>query len=99
MSDDKEREDLDALTRAPGWLRFRNALLKEWESGRFDDYVQAAVLGSRDVTQEMVKLASARAAILAALKYPEERIRQLDTAAKERTLESAGGSLARGGIR
>ena len=95
MSDDKEREDLDALMKAPGWLRLKNAVEKEWV-GRFDDYVTAAVSGQRDAVQELVKLTAAKSAVLAALQYPQERIRQIDAAVKERTATEV---MARGGFR
>lgn len=87
MSDDKEREDLDALTKAPGWLRYQNEMRRQWE-GRFDEYVSAAVLNrNADALTELLKLSAARTAVMAAIRYPEERIRQLDEMARQRTLD------------
>ena len=95
MSDDKEREDLEALTRAPGWLRYVNAVQKEY-TGRFDDYVTAAVSGKADALQELMKLTAARTAVLASIRYPQERIAQIDAAAKNRVAEST--LMSRGGF-
>lgn len=86
MSDDREKEDLDALTKAPGWLRFVNEMRSQWV-GRYDDYVTAAVNGNKDAVTELLKLTAARTAVMAALRYPEERLRQLEDAAKSRTLD------------
>lgn len=94
MSDDKELEDLDALTKAPGWLRYRNALMQEW-TGKYDDYVTLALNGKGDALNELIRLAAGRTAVLAALSYPETRIRQLQEAGKQRTLETV---MARGGL-
>ena len=94
MSDDKELEDLDALTKAPGWLRFKNAVTQEW-TGKYDDYVTMALTGRGDALNELIRLASGRKAVLAALSYPETRIRQLQEAGRQRTLET---TLTRGGL-
>lgn len=87
MSDDKEYEDLEALLKAPGWLRYVNAIQKEW-TGRYDDYVGAAVSGEKDALTELLKLSAARKAVLAAIRYPDERLRQLSEAARARTLDA-----------
>lgn len=97
MAEDKEREDLDALLKAPGWLRFVNEMQKQW-TGRYDDYVAKAINGERDALQELLKLTAARTAVLAAIKYPQERLRQIDDAASARTLEMAIPLSRRGGL-
>jgi hypothetical protein len=88
MSDEREYEDLESLLKAPGWLRFANAVKKEWEGGKFDNFIGAAVLGQKDAMTELVKLAAGREAVLAVLQYPEQRLRQLDAAARHRELET-----------
>lgn len=97
MSDDKEREDLESLLQHPGWLRFKNALNQEW-MGRYDTYVDAAVNGQRDALTELLKLSAARTAVMAATRYPETRIGQLDAAAKARALDSSPPLTRRGSL-
>jgi len=96
VSDDKEREDLEALLQSPGWLRYRNAMQKEYV-GRFEDYVTAAITGKGEALTELLKLSAARTAVLSALRYPDERIRQLLDAEKSRVMEQAR-TFARGGL-
>jgi hypothetical protein len=86
MSNTQEYEDLDALLKAPGWLRVVHAIKEEWV-GKFDQYVTAAVNGNKDAMTELMKLTAARTAVLAALQYPEQRLRQLDAAAATREAE------------
>lgn len=97
MSDDREYEDLEALTKAPGWLRFKLAQEKHWEA-EFGNFVRIAVNDPNDAgaLMKLRQIVTAKDAVLGALKYPDERMRQLKEAADHRTLEQFG-SLSRRG--
>lgn len=97
MSDDREYEDLEALTKAPGWLRFKLAQEKHWEA-EFGNFVRIAVGDSNDAAAllKLRQVIVAKDAVLKALTYPDERMRQLQGAADNRTLEQFG-SLSRRG--
>lgn len=97
MSDDREREDLEALTKAPGWLRFKLAQEKHWEA-EFANFVRIAVGDSSDAValMKLRQVIVAKDAVLKALTYPEERLRQLQDAAVTYALQQHG-SLSRRG--
>lgn len=89
MSDDREYEDLEALLKAPGWLRYKHALEKQWRD-EYDAYVNKAAADADDAMamSKLRQIIAARKAILAALEYPAERLRSIEAAAKTRALDT-----------
>ena len=89
MSDDREREDLEALLKAPGWLRFVNAQRKTWEE-EFSKFVRQATNDTNDAAAltKLRQVIVARDAVLAALTYPDERLRGLTDMEHARVLST-----------
>lgn len=90
MSDDKEYEDLEALLKAPGWLRFYNAMTKQWRE-EYDMHVNKAANVTDDALalSQLRQVVAAKKAVLAAIEYPKERLRQIDQAAASRVKDVA----------
>ena len=73
-----EYDDLEDLLRHPGWLRLKARMETYWEKD-FADRVREAV-GLTEDTRALDKLRQvvvAQDAVRTALKWPEERLRQL----------------------
>ena len=104
MSDSREREDLEALLSAPGWLRYKEyvkRMLGPEGYGRivFDTLESALDGGKDDKTTIIEALAAHKATKLAnsALSWPEERVNSLRMHETART-QAAQPSLSRRGV-
>lgn len=90
MSD--EKDDLESLLKSPGWLRFRDAQVSQWQDQITDAMASAA--NDRDDLMALHKIRqvlAAQRAILTALSWPSERLQRLKAS------ESQPVSLSRGG--
>jgi hypothetical protein len=86
MSD--EKEDLSALLRSTGWLRFARHIEKEW-TDKFGAHVAAAVGDSDDAValQKLRQITVAKREIERAMRWPKDRIAELDRSAANQELE------------
>lgn len=81
MSQPNEYEDLEALLQSPGWLRFARHAEQEWQE-QFSEKVRAAVGDTNDL-QALAKLRQvtvAQQAVLTILRWPKERLSQIEQA-------------------
>jgi len=83
-----EKEDLDQFVRSQGWLRFKQYAEKEW-GDRFAQHVRTAVHDPDDVLalRKLQQVVVAKDAIEGLLKWPAERLAQLDSAEHSRLLD------------
>ncbi len=97
MSDRNEAEDLDDLLRHPGWQRLCGHFRGFW-SDQIEQQIANAVNDVNDTLAagKMRQVIAAKRAVSALLEWPDERLRQLQTAAKAReplVTESRRGTL------
>lgn len=80
-----EKEDLDQFVRTQGWLRFCQYAEREWTE-RFSDHVRQAINDPNDVSalRKLQQVQVAKDAITALLKWPFERLQQLERAEQGR---------------
>jgi hypothetical protein len=77
-----ETEDLDALLRSPGWLRFSRHAEVEWHE-KFADKVKSAI-GDTDDAAALAKLRQvtvAKDSIERLLRWPKDRLSELQRTA------------------
>ena len=88
----REQDDLENLVKSPGWLRFCEAQGEEW-SHQIDRYIAAAANDNNDVAalNKLRQVIAAKQAVLRALTWPTERLRQL-------TRPEVPASMSRGGV-
>jgi hypothetical protein len=85
MSDRNEAEDLDDLLRHPGWHRLRDHFRGYWTE-QIEQQLAQAVNDTDDALAagKMRQVIAAKRAVAALLEWPDDRLRQLATAAKAR---------------
>lgn len=102
MSDDKEREDYDALLKAPGWLRLLNMARQAYGGDGYGRKVKEAIAEARakqaDVEVAVEKVDAASDAVNWIVSYPQNRLRQLTDAAAARHLETHPPVTRRGSL-
>jgi hypothetical protein len=78
-----EKEDLEALLRSTGWLRFARHIEQEW-GDKFHTHVTAAVGDSDDVIalQKLRQITVAKREIEKAMRWPSDRIAELTRSAE-----------------
>jgi len=82
MTNDQEREDLDALVKSPGWHR-----IKAWATSDMSAHMLAATEQAANVTDDAVALNKLRQVIAAkkavemTLNWPEDRLKALTAVA------------------
>jgi hypothetical protein len=81
-----EKEDLDQLIHTNGWLRFAQHLEREW-ADRFQQLVRTAISDPNDTTalRKLQQVVVAKEAIEASVKWPSQRIAELERAEQART--------------
>ena len=90
-----EHEDLDQFVHTQGWLRFCQFAEKEWND-RFGEHVRQAINDPDDIAalRKLQQVQVAKDAVHRLLKWPFERIAELERAEKGRTVSpSRRGSL------
>lgn len=85
-----EQEDLDALLKAPGWLRFANHAEQEWTQ-RIEQLMGTAVNDTDDklALDKMRQVIAAKKAIVQLMRWPHDRLAELGRAADSRAKETA----------
>lgn len=94
MSDNPEREDLDALLHSPGWLRF-----KAWAEAEYGPLILARAADEPNEVEALSKLRQARAikgAMETMLQWPQRQIASI--AASAARLEVPTNPSRRGGL-
>ena len=96
MTNDQEREDLDALVKSPGWHR-----IKQWAASDMAAHMAQATEQAANVADDALALNKLRQVIASkravemALNWPEDRLRQLTSMAaqqeREQTYSRRGG--------
>jgi hypothetical protein len=84
-----ELEDLDALLKAPGWLRFCHHAEHEW-SGRIEQLMATAVNDTDDklALDKMRQVIAAKQAIVQLMRWPHDRLAELGRVAENHHKES-----------
>jgi hypothetical protein len=74
-----EQEDLDQFVQSAGWLRFCRHAEEEWND-RFQQHVRTAINDADDVAalRKLQQVTVAKDAVERLLKWPKERLQQLD---------------------
>jgi len=101
VSDSREREDLEALLSAPGWLRLLQYAKETWAG---DGYAQKLKLAIKDATtrgenvaEAVQRVDAANEEVNAVLSWPRQRVQQLTQHETART-QAAQPSLSRRGV-
>jgi hypothetical protein len=78
MEKDQEREDLEALLTAPGWLRLVNHATQYWTEDIATKVEQAADdVNDLQALHRLRQLVVARREVMKLLAYPSERVKAL----------------------
>lgn len=99
MNQPNEFEDLQALLQSPGWLRFARHAETEWGEKLQDKLTRA--VGDTDDAQALAKLRQvmvAKTAIETLLRWPKERLSQLEQASNTREREQTVTLSRRGSL-
>lgn len=93
-----EKEDLDQFVRSQGWLRFKQHVEKDWDA-RFQALVRQAITGADDQInmRKLQQVMVAKDAIEQLLKWPTERLSELERAEQGR-LAAEHIPMQRGGL-
>jgi hypothetical protein len=80
-----EKEDLDQFIHSQGWLRFRQYAEREWNE-QFQRHVRIAISDREELAalRKLQQVTVAKEAVDALLKWPTERLAQLEAAEASR---------------
>jgi ABC-type Fe2+-enterobactin transport system substrate-binding protein len=100
MSEPNEREDLESLLKAPGWLRLINHSRKEWAGDGYAAKIKLAIRHATEknenVAEAVQRVDAANDEVNAVLSWPKDRVQTLLTQEAQRqsslvTLSRRGG--------